>query len=90
LLRSVDLLVSMEEGREFRIAVAMGLVCDESVGLKHSSEALPGALRSVANFNQILEVPADLLLVPRQQDGSHVAEVLVQGGSPNPGLLGDL
>jgi len=45
LLRSGDLLVSMEEGHEFGVVAPVGLVGDERDGLEHSFESLASVAR---------------------------------------------
>jgi hypothetical protein len=39
---------------------------------------------------EFVQVPGDLPLVPGDHDRFNVREVLVEGGAPDPGLLGDL
>jgi hypothetical protein len=70
LLRSADLLVSMEERRELGVVVAVGFLRDECVGLQNGSESVAGiAFCSVTDLGEVSEVPGDLTLVPGEQNG---------------------
>ncbi len=68
LLRSGDLVVSMQERREFGVVVPVGLVGDERVGLQHSFEPLASVASLVPEFGEIFEVAGDLTFVPGEQD----------------------
>jgi hypothetical protein len=84
-----QVLRSMDERCEF--AVVRMLLPDERVGLEHGYEASPrAAARLAGEPAEVSEVHRDVAFVPGQQDRFHVREVLVQRGSPDTGLLGDL
>jgi hypothetical protein len=68
LLRSGDLLVSMQECGEFGVVVPVGLVGNEGVGLEHSFESLASVASLVSDFGEIFEVAGDLTFVPGAQD----------------------
>ncbi len=88
LLRSGDVLTSMQECRQFG-AVVLAAVCDERVGLEHRFEPRACVPGSVPECGEMLEVGGDVALVPGDQDRFHVREVLVQRRAPDAGLLGD-
>ena len=90
LLRPGDLLVSVQERREFGVVVPAGLVKDEGVGLQHPFEALASVAGLVSEFGEMFEVAGDLTFVPGEQDSFNVWEVLVKGRASDAGLLGDL
>src|SRR5215203_2436162 len=87
LLRSGDLLVSMQECREFG---GVALVLNEGVGLQHRFEPLASTASLVPQFGEMFEVASDLMFLPGDQDRFDVWEVLVQRRTPDAGLLGDL
>jgi hypothetical protein len=89
LLGSGDLPVPMQERPQFGVAVPVGLMRDERVGLQHRLESLASVAGVVSGFGQLLEVAGDLPFVPGQQDRFDVWEVLVQRRPSDAGLLGD-
>jgi hypothetical protein len=86
-LRTGDLLVSMEERREFGVAVPAGLMGNEGVGLEHRFEPFANVDSLVPDFGEILEVASDLMFVPGAQYRLDVWEVLVQRRTSDAGLL---
>jgi hypothetical protein len=90
LLRLGDVLVAMQERPQFGVVPSMRLVGDERVGLEYGVEPLARVTGLVANFNEIVEVPADLAFVPGEQNRFDAREVLVQRRASDAGLLGDL
>ncbi len=89
LLRSGDVLTSMQECREFG-AVVLAVVADERVRLEHRFEPLASVARLVAEFGEMVEVTGDVTLVPGEQDRFDICEVLVQRRASDAGVLGDL
>src|SRR5215216_3725479 len=87
LLRSVSVLTSMQERREF---AGVALVLDECVGLEHGFEPLPRVARLVPDFGEMFEVAADVTFVPGEQDSFDVREILVERRTPDAGFLGNL
>src|SRR5450755_2186861 len=88
LVGPVDVLAPVQHGRELG---AMGpLVGHDRVGLQDGFEPLAGAAALVPDSCEMFEVTGDLAFVPGGQDRLEVGEVLVQGGAPDAGLLGDL
>jgi len=90
LLRSSDLLVSMQERGEFGVVVSVGLVGDEGVALEHSLESLASMASLVSDPSEMFEMAIDLTLMPGEQDRFDVGEVLVERRASDAGLLGDL
>lgn len=90
LLRSNDLLVSMQECRELGVVVSLGLMDDERIGLQHCFESLASIASLVSDLVEIFEVGSDVTLVPGRQDRIDIGEVLVKGGASDSGLRGDL
>jgi hypothetical protein len=64
MLGSRDLLVSMENRREFAVMMPVGVVGDEGVGLQHGVEPLASVAGLVAEFGELLEMGGDLAFVP--------------------------
>lgn len=67
-LGSYDLLVSMEERREFGLMVPAGVAGDEGVGLEDRFEPLVSIGGLVPDFGEVCEVSRDLTLMPGVQD----------------------
>src|SRR5918994_2211527 len=86
LLRSVSVLTSMQERREF---AGVALVLDECVGLEHGFEPLTRVARLVPDFGEMFEVAADVTFVPGEQDSFDVREILVERRTPDAGFLGN-
>src|SRR5215211_4866309 len=84
LLRSVGVLTSMQERREF---AGVALVLDECVGLEHGFEPLTRVAGLVPDFGEMFEVAADVTFVPGEQDSFNVREVLVERCTPDAGFL---
>src|SRR5205823_9338305 len=61
LVRSGDVLTSMQECRELGAVVLVG---NERVGFEHGLEALGSRARPVADFSELFEMAGDLSLVP--------------------------
>ncbi len=87
LLRSGDVLTSMQECREFGAVVLVG---NERVGLEYSFEPLASVASLVPDFGKMFEVVGDLTFVPGDQDGFDAWEVLVERRTSDAGLLSDL
>ena len=89
-MRTSDVLTAVQEGRELRIAVPVGLVRDQRVTFQHRFEALANVACLIPDFAEILEVTPDLPFVPGEQDCSDIGEILVQRRTSDARLLGDL
>jgi hypothetical protein len=90
LLGSGNVLVPMQERREFGIAVAVVLVGNEGESFEHGFKLLAGIASLVPDFDEIFEVASDLTLVPGEQDRFDVCEILIQRRTSDAGLLCDL
>src|SRR5215207_5546118 len=86
LLRSVGVLTSMQERREF---ARVALVLDECVGLEHGFEPLTRVARLIPDSGEMFEVAADVTFVPGEQDRFDVREILVERRTPDAGFLGN-
>ena len=71
MLRVRDVLIAMQECRYFDVVVAVSLVGDERIGLKHGLESLANVAHMISDFGQICEMTRDLTLVPSEQDRVH-------------------
>jgi hypothetical protein len=81
-------LAPVQKYREFS---AMGpLVGHQRVSLKHGFEPPGDVTGLVPDACEMLQVAADLALVPGDQDGLNVGKVLIQRRPPDAGLRGDL
>ena len=65
LLRSGDVLASMQECGEFGAVVLLG---NERIRLEHGFQPLAGVTRLVADLSELFEVSGDLTFVPGNQD----------------------
>jgi hypothetical protein len=84
------LLVSVEEAPERRSMPPTRVACDQGEGSQHRFEPIPGTTGLLSDLLELFEVARDLILVPGEQDGLDIWEVLVERGSPDAGRLGDL
>src|ERR1017187_9307455 len=81
-------LAPVQKYREFS---AVGpLVGHQRVSLKHGFEPPGDVTGLVPDACEMLQVAADLALVPGDQDGLNVGKVLIQRRPPDAGLRGDL
>ena len=87
LLRSVGVLTSIQERREF---AGVALVLDERVGLEHGFESLTRIPRLVPDLGEMFEVDADVTFVPGEQDSFDVREILVERRTPDAAPFGNL
>src|SRR5690606_19269890 len=85
-----DLRVAVQEGRQTTFVMTSGVVRGEGEGPQYRLELFTGVRALIADLDQVLEVVADLALVPGEQDRLDIGKVLVQRGAPDPGVLGDL
>jgi hypothetical protein len=81
---SGEVLIAMQERRQFAVLMRAGLVGDEGVRLQHRFESFAGAVGLVADLGELFEVAGDLTFVPGEQDRLDVLEVLVQRRRPMP------
>ena len=77
----------MQKGRQFVAGVAVG---DQREGVQHGGEPLTRIAGVVACLDQLVQVVADLALVPGHEDRFNIGEVLVQRGPSDAGGLRDL
>jgi hypothetical protein len=74
----------------FIVVVLHPLAVDLGVCLHDGAESFSRVAHPVADLSQLDDVSADLPLVPGHEDCVDVSEVLVQRGSPDAGLLGNV
>src|SRR5262249_31414354 len=87
LLRSGDVLTSMQECRKLGVVV---LVENERECLEHGFEPVTRVASLMSELGEMFEVAAHQTLMPCEQDRFDVCEVLVQRRTTDAGLLGDL
>src|SRR5690606_11271946 len=80
-----DLRVAVQEGRQTTFVMTSGVVRGEGEGPQYRLELFTGVRALIADLDQVLEVVADLALVPGEQDRLDIGKVLVQRGAPDPG-----
>ena len=85
-----DLVAPVQECGQFGVAVPLRLMSDVGVRPQDGFQAEIGVGMPLGDCSELTEVGVNLPLVPRVQDGFDVWEVLVQGGSSDAGLFGDL
>jgi hypothetical protein len=87
LFRSHDVLAAVEEGHKF---AARMLMAYQRVRLEDRVEPLTSATGFVSHLGEMLEMGGYLMLVPCEQNGFDVWEILVERGPSDARLLGDL
>src|SRR5918999_1952835 len=83
-------MVAVQQRSQLRVTVASRSMRDQRVRAQHGSQATERIAGGCARLREFLEVLADLAFVPCPKDGLDVGEVLVEGGSPDAGLLRNL
>jgi hypothetical protein len=86
---SGNVLTSMDQRGELR-AVLVPLKGDQRVGLEDGFKSRSRFARFVAKLGQVFQMLGDMLFVPGDQDRLDTREVLVERGSPDTRLVGDL
>src|SRR6266702_4955620 len=82
-----DVLLTMEEHPELS---GMALVLNERVCRENRIQALRGSARPVSEGPQILEVPGDVTVMPRDEDRFNVRKVVVESCPSDARFFGDL
>lgn len=91
MLRSKESLVSMHQCGECRVLVSAGLAGEKRESLQYGFESVAGiATGLISDSGKIFQVFGDLTLVPGEQDCFDVREVLVERGTSDARLFGDL
>lgn len=82
----------MQERSYLRAVILMGdVVADPCIRFEHSAQPFVGRGSSAAaQHGEMVEMPGDLLRVPGDEDRLDIREVLVEGRSADPTVLGDL
>jgi hypothetical protein len=90
LVRPSDLIAAVQQRGQLLGAVPAPVVADQRVGGEHRLEP-PGRIGfPVPERGQILQMPGDMPLVPRDEDGLDVGEVLVERRPTDAGPVRDL
>ena len=90
LLSVVDPFSSMQQRRELLRAVTSTVVADECVLLEHSPQSLIRIAGALSQLTEAMQMIVDMALMPSDQDGFDVREVLVQGRATDAAALRDL
>jgi len=86
-MRTGEMVSMVNECRKFGSVV---LVANQCVALENGLEALTRVAALVTEFGKLPEMVGDLPLMPREQDRLDIRKVLVERGTSDASLLGDL
>src|SRR5918998_6883802 len=80
-------MVAVQQRTQLRVTVASRTMRDQRERAQDGGQATERVAGGCARLREFLEVLADLAFVPCPKNGLDVGEVLVEGGSPDAGLL---